>query len=151
MTFIPGPKFDAPFYDVDFSRKDDLKNGEKWIKSLIEQGNKPELTGDEDMDKLLAECISTMKTKGQEYTGNSPDRLNNFREAGKDIGLGMEQVWYTYFNKHLRALQSYIKNDCKTQSNESIQGRIVDLINYLLLFGKMTIEIERGRAPAERK
>lgn len=103
------------------------------------------LTGDAEIDAMLNECIKTLSTKGAEYTGGSPDRLNNFRMVGKDVDVPMEKVWYTYFNKHLRALQSYIKNGCVVKSNEPIQGRIMDLIVYLLLFNKMTLEIERTR------
>lgn len=117
------------------------------IRQVQEKGLIPELTGDGETDRMLADCIKTMSSKGKEYTGGSPDRLNNFRQAGIDVGVPMHQVWYVYYNKHLRALQSYIKNDCKVQSNETIQSRIMDCIVYLLLFNKMTLEIERSRAP----
>lgn len=103
------------------------------------------LTGDAEIDRMLDDCIRTMSSKGKEYTGGSSDRLNNFRQAGIDVDLGMEKVWYVFFNKHLRAIQSYIKNDCRVQSQESIQSRIMDCIVYLLLFNKMTLEIERNR------
>jgi len=103
------------------------------------------LTGDSEFDAMFRDCISTMSTKGKEYTGGSPDRLNNFRVAGEDVGLPMEKVWYVFFNKHLRAIQSYIKNGCKVQSNETIHSRIMDCIVYLFLFHKMALEIERSR------
>lgn len=119
------------------------------LQVLREKGLVPDLTGDAEIDKMLDECIRTLSTKGAEYTGGSPDRLNNFRMVGTDVDVPMEKVWYTYFNKHLRALQSYIKNGCTVKSNEPIQGRIMDLIVYLLLFNKMTLEIERKRTPAE--
>lgn len=101
-----------------------------------------DLTGDKELNDMLFDCIKTMQSKGKEYTGGSPDRLNNFRQAAKDVDLPMEKVWYIFINKHWRALQSYIKNGCKVQSNETIQSRIMDCIVYLLLFNKMTLEIE---------
>lgn len=104
-----------------------------------------ELTGDQEVDAMLRDCIEIMASKGQEYTGGSPDRLNNFRQAGQDVGLPMEKVWYVFFNKHLRAIQSYIKNGCVVKSNETIHSRIMDCIVYLLLFHKMALEIERAR------
>ncbi len=107
------------------------------------------LTGDAEFDRMLTDCITTLETKGAEYTGGSIDRLNNFRTIGLEIELPMEKVWYTYFNKHLRALQSYIKNGCVVKSNEPIDGRIMDLITYLLLFYKMVKEIERNRRLVE--
>ncbi|MHB8407779.1 MAG: hypothetical protein ACYDHY_06650 [Acidiferrobacterales bacterium] len=105
------------------------------------------LTGDQEMDTLLEACLNTTRTKGAEYTGGSPDRLNNFRQAGADIGLPMEKVWYVFFNKHLRALQSYIKNGCQVKSNETIDSRIMDCIVYLMLFQKIVKEVERNNEP----
>jgi hypothetical protein len=109
-----------------------------------------DMTGDAEVDAMLRDCIDTMSSKGQEYTGGSPDRLNNFRQAGLDVGLPMEKVWYVFFNKHLRALQSYIKNGCVVKSNETIHSRIMDCIVYLLLFEKMSREIERTRENEKR-
>lgn len=90
------------------------------------------MTGDACMDALLHDCILTMKAKGHEYTGGSADRLNNFRTIATEIGLPMRQVWYVYFNKHLRALQTWVR-DGELKSNETVQDRMVDLVNYLLL------------------
>jgi hypothetical protein len=103
------------------------------------------LTGDVEIDLLLRKCIETLSTKGVEYTGGSPDRLNNFRQVGEAVGIPMEKAFYVFFNKHIRALESYIKNDCEVKSEESIHGRIMDLIVYLLLFEKMSLEIERNK------
>ncbi len=103
------------------------------------------LTGDGEIDEFLEECLTTMATKGDEYTVGSVDRLANFRSVGSEVVIGMEKVWYVFFTKHLRALQSYIKNDCVVKSEEPIKGRIKDLVVYLLLFYKMTQEIERSR------
>jgi hypothetical protein len=115
------------------------------LKRLNSAGFTPDLCGDKEMNEMFRDCINTMSSKGKEYTGGSPDRLNNFRQAGVDVGLEMEKVWYVFFNKHLRAVQSYIKNGCKVQSNEPIQSRIMDCIVYLFLFHKMSQEIEGKR------
>lgn len=103
----------------------------------------PEYTGDPDIDAMLADCIRTMSTKGKEYTGGSPDRLANFRGVAQDVGIPIEKAWYVFFNKHYRAVQAYIKNGCKTLS-EPISGRIMDCVVYLLLFHKMTLELEKA-------
>lgn len=115
------------------------------LKRMELNGTIPDYCGDVEMNQMFQDCIETMSSKGKEYTGGSPDRLNNFRQAGVDVGLDMEKVWYVFFNKHLRAVQSYIKNGCKVQSNEPIQSRIMDCIVYLFLFHKMSQEIERKR------
>ena len=103
------------------------------------------LTNDPEIDAMLRDCINTLFTKGEEYTIGSQDRLHNFRTVGQVVGEPMEKVWFTYFYKHYSAIVSYIKNGCQVKSNESIQGRIMDCIVYLLLFNKMTLDIERER------
>lgn len=104
------------------------------------------LTGDPEIDALYRDCLKCFAEKGEEYTVGSKDRLANFRGVAEDVGIPMEKAWYVFFNKHLRALQSYIKNGCYVKSNEPIQSRIMDLIVYLTLFHKMSLEIERKRA-----
>lgn len=107
------------------------------------------MTGDAEIDVMLAACLKTLKVKGADYTGGSPDRLNNFRQVAEDVGISMQQTWYVFFNKHLRALQTFVKNG-KVES-ESIHGRILDLIVYLLLFEKMVLEGERTARGTSRE
>jgi hypothetical protein len=120
------------------------------IQESIEKLGTAFLTGDPEIDQLYAECIKCFAEKGAEYTVGSKDRLANFRGVAQDVDVPMEKVWYTFFNKHLRALQSYIKNGCTVKSNEPIRSRIMDLIVYLTLFHKMSLEIERKREEALR-
>ena len=108
------------------------------------------LTGDAEIDAFYRECIKCFQEKGAEYTVGSKDRLANFRGVAEDVGIPMEKAWYVFFNKHLRALQSYIKNGCQVKSNEPISGRIMDLVVYLTLFHKMVLEIERKRHAAQQ-
>jgi hypothetical protein len=104
-----------------------------------------ELTGDRDFDEMLRDCVKTLESKGAEYTIGSKDRLANFKKVAESVDSSMEKVWFTYFYKHYSAVASYIKNGCQVKSNEPIQGRIMDCIVYLLLFHKMTKEIESAR------
>jgi hypothetical protein len=103
------------------------------------------LTGDPDIDKMIEDCLHTLKTKGAEYTVNSVDRLANFRGVAEDTGVPMEKAWAIFWNKHVRAIMAYVKNGCKVQSDEPIRGRVMDCIVYLLLFTKMIAEIEGKR------
>lgn len=107
------------------------------------------LSGDKQIDQMIVDCLNTMRTKGQEYTIGSVDRLANFRTVGEQVGEPMEKVWFTYFYKHYSALVSYIKNG-GVKSNETIQSRIMDCIVYLLLFHKMSIELDTVRADAKK-
>lgn len=80
--------------------------------------------------------------KGGEYSGDT-DRLLNFRRNGKALGLPMETVWAVYAAKHWDAIIQYI-NDQRTEVSrermEPIEGRVDDLLVYLLLFKAMLKE-----------
>lgn len=96
----------------------------------------------EDFDKLTDELISEIKkmrdTKGKEYANNDADRLANFKEIAADmrtkLGANVRaiDVWYIYCFKHIRAIESFIKNGIEL-SDETIRGRFVDTLTYLIL------------------
>lgn len=99
-----------------------------------------------DMDIILRTSFSAieqlMATKGNEYAGNS-DRLANFRRQAIALGLRPEQIWAVYAAKHWDAIQSYVKNlsaETRPVLSEPIEGRIDDLLTYLLLFKGMLAE-----------
>ena len=106
------------------------------------------LTGDGDIDELLQKCLNTMVEKGHDYTMGNPDRLHNFKTVGAAIDLPPLKVLFTYFFKHYTAFASYVKFG-KVES-EPIEGRIMDLIVYLLLAHKMIKEQARENAPKQR-
>jgi hypothetical protein len=85
-------------------------------------------------------CLPLLDTKGHDYTagnaekGEEPDALANFKEIANALqGRGVDKydVWYVYFAKHLDALKTWL-NDRRVRS-EPLQGRIADLVNYLLI------------------
>lgn len=97
-------------------------------------------------DALLQDAIAKIQTlsklKGGEYAGDT-DRLANFRRNGANLGLRMEQIWAVYAGKHWDAVMQYIKdlNDgTKRERMEPIDGRVDDLLVYLLLFKAMLQE-----------
>ena len=106
--------------------------------------NVAKLTGYYDIDVFLDDCLSTMQSKGHDYRqGNDNDLLHNFRTVGETVGLPMEKVWFTYFYKHYSALTTFIKEGGQSES-EPIEGRIKDMIVYLLLFYRMTTNAKRN-------
>lgn len=106
---------------------------------------KNKFTGYEDIDAFLEDCLDTMRKKGHDYRqGNDDDVLHNFRTVSEAVGMSMEKVWFTYFYKHYSALSTFIKEDGQSES-EPIEGRVKDLIVYLLLFSRMLNE--RKKAP----
>ena len=102
--------------------------------------SRPQLTRFPDIDAFLWDCFETMEAKGHDYReGNDDDALHNFRTMGEDLDLPMEKIWFVYFSKHLKALKTYIKEGGQRES-EPIEGRIKDMLVYLLLFYKMVQE-----------
>jgi hypothetical protein len=82
------------------------------------------------------------RAKGGEYSGDD-DRLLNFRRNGAALDLPMETIWAVYSAKHWDAIQQYIRdlrNGKMRERLEPIDGRIRDLIVYLLLFQAMVDE-----------
>ncbi len=85
--------------------------------------------------------------KGVEYTQASKDKLINFKETAAYIQITTLQAWAVHFYKHITAIFSYIKRE-KTLS-ESIQDRILDARNYLLLL--LAIIQEKEKTPKDAR
>lgn len=101
----------------------------------------PQYTRDPEINVFLDDCLSTMKSKGKDYTQGNYDILHNFKTVASEIGVSMERAWAVYFFKHYAALMSYVKMG--QVESEPIEGRVKDLIVYLLLFYKMIKERQR--------
>ena len=72
--------------------------------------------------------------KRVEYTESrgAQDVLDNFKMTGKDLDLDPLQVLGIFMKKHWSSIINYIKTG-QTYSKEDIEGRIMDLIQYLEL------------------
>ena len=96
------------------------------------------------MKQTFAKCVELGTLKGGEYSGDT-DRLANFRRNGEDQELPKETIWRVYAAKHWDAIGQYIK-DIRQGKNrkrlETIDGRIDDLIVYLILLKCMVIEAQ---------
>lgn len=94
------------------------------------------------LNTTFAELAKLAKLKGGEYSGDH-DRLANFRRNGAAQDLPMETIWSIYAAKHWDAIQQWIKDDrngVMRDRLESIEGRVDDLLVYLLLFKAMLQE-----------
>lgn len=88
------------------------------------------------IETTVAEIKKLGTLKGGEYAGDT-DRLANFRRNGENLGLPMSTVWAVYAGKHWDAINQYIKderNNTMRTRLESIEGRVDDLLVYLILF-----------------
>lgn len=91
------------------------------------------------LDMIIEKTIKHIRfleqTKGGEYATDR-DRLHNFRHNAEDCGVPMEIIWRVYAGKHWDAISSYIRDivtGTKRPRSEPIEGRIDDLIVYLIL------------------
>ena len=87
------------------------------------------------MDKTFATIKHLSDNKGHEYSGDK-DALSNFKRNGQMLGLDPLQIWAVYFSKHHDSLMTYIKeipDEIHRVLTEPIEGRIDDMITYLIL------------------
>lgn len=83
-------------------------------------------------EKLFDDCVSISKAKGEEYTIGSGQKFDNFERTAAILGLDRSDVVHTFLIKHLQSIL-YYKKYGKEASDESIRGRYIDAINYLVL------------------
>ena len=93
---------------------------------------------DEYQATLMKKANHLMNTKGREYTDDK-DRFDNFNQEARDLNINRLIVAEIFLDKHIRAIKSFIRNK-KEISDEKIQDRIIDAINYLKLIGGMIHE-----------
>lgn len=94
------------------------------------------------LNNTMKNIIELSTHKGGEYAGDD-DRLENFRRNAKTLGLQPEQVWAVYCAKHWDAIMQFVKdlNTGKERRRlEPLDGRVDDIIVYMLLFKAMLDE-----------
>ena len=84
---------------------------------------------------IFKECLEVLEKKGKDYSG-SDDCLSNFKRNAERLGLTKYQIMLVYMAKHFDSICNAIKADPESPKAESepIRGRIVDLINYAVIF-----------------
>lgn len=94
----------------------------------------------QDFDLLLGRLVNDevdiLSSKGHDYTDNGEgnedeDRLFNFKEVGKRLGISPLLVWGIYWTKHNNAIEKFIRTGAV--ASEPIEERIKDARNYLAL------------------
>lgn len=91
-------------------------------------------------EEFLSKEAELLEWKGQEY-GSNYDRLLNFKEISKFVGLNEADVCLLYLLKHVQSITLAIKDDKyrkkwywkDEKGNEGLKQRIADARNYLLL------------------
>src|SRR5262245_4270297 len=88
---------------------------------------------------LDTHSLPLLKTKGAEYSRGDIDVNSNFRRVALDLGVEPTFVCWVYLRKHLDSIANYVKNPA-TSLTESIESRIGDAINYLLILASLIQE-----------
>ncbi len=98
---------------------------------------------------MLSKVIQMRDTKGKEYANSEIDRLANFKDIAAELSVSPLVVWSIYFKKHIRAIDNFVKRGTGEVLSESIEGRFVDAITYLLLGYGLVVdqqELEKEQA-----
>jgi hypothetical protein len=92
--------------------------------------------------KRFADCIDMLRSKNKDYSQGEQqgDRIAAFRRIARDINITMRQAWAVFCQKHWGAVMKFVKDG--TVESEPIDGRINDIINYMVLLGAI-IDDER--------
>lgn len=79
-------------------------------------------------DRLNQQCEVLLGTKAADYAREG-DRLDNFKRVADTLGLTPLEVWAVYFQKHIIAIQKFVRED--GLADESLESRFVDARNYI--------------------
>jgi hypothetical protein len=85
---------------------------------------------DEFAQYMISE-VQKIRDAGQKEYAEEGNVFADFESTSKLAGIEPELVIYTFLNKHIRGIGSYLKNG--SQQRDSLDGRIKDAIVYLQL------------------
>ena len=86
-------------------------------------------------EETVQECREILFSKNMEYSRDS-NALENFDVTSAAAGITELQALYVFLRKHINSIETYIREG-ETYSDETIQGRVYDCINYLILFNAL--------------
>lgn len=82
-------------------------------------------------EDILAKAKELRLVKGRDYQRATEDILSNFKSGAEKLHITILQDFGALFHKQVEAIYAYLATG-KVES-ERIEGRIVDVINYMLL------------------
>ena len=85
---------------------------------------------DEFFEYMISE-VKQMRDSGQKEYAEEGNVFADFESTAKLSGIEPEIVIYTFLNKHIRGIGSYLKDGKKQR--DTLDGRIKDAIVYLFL------------------
>lgn len=79
-------------------------------------------------------------SKGGEYSRGEVDVNSNFKRVAEGLGITPEKAAFVYAAKHWDSITNFIKNDGKVNLTEPIEGRLGDMLNYILIIASLIEE-----------
>lgn len=98
-------------------------------------------------DRVIAQIEKIRETKGREYATDQ-DTLADFKEVAARRGITPLQCWGTYVDKHLRAIDTAVREEGRIKS-ESLESRVVDVIVYHILLLGLVVDLTHAREELE--
>lgn len=98
----------------------------------------PHISQWEEFTQCLRECDAILAKKGHDYTQGEPGargRLKNFYRNAEKRRTTPYKVLQTYVAKHWDALETFFEQG--QVESEPIEGRIADIVNYMMLLYMM--------------
>ena len=92
-------------------------------------------------EKFFDNCLDISKKKGEEFTVGSGKKFTNFESIAARLDWTREKVLMVYLEKHIDSIRHFILHGTEA-SDEKIDGRILDAVNYLVLLYGMLYETE---------
>lgn len=96
----------------------------------------------------MGRAVEASETKGKEYAPDI-DVTDLFKRRAIELDVSPDIIWAVMAGKHWDAIESYCRRG-DVLSVESIEGRISDLILYLLLLRSMVDDRSLGYKPTEQ-
>lgn len=93
------------------------------------------------LKKYLEDVIDVLDKKGKAYSGT--DNVNaNIESTAESLKITKYQVWSVFFKKHIDCIFNSIADnpEAPVDNTESLDGRITDAINYLLILKTMLVD-----------
>ena len=106
--------------------------------TIINKDNENLNQFDEVLNNRLAKIKSVLQSKAKEYA-QGPDRYHNFNVAARVLGSSREKALLGMMMKHYVSILDIIDQP-GIFSNEIIDEKIGDMINYLILLEGMLLE-----------
>lgn len=97
------------------------------------------------MEATFTRLKDLTNTKGREYSGDE-DRCRNFKQEGEELGLHPAAILGVYMAKHYSAVKTHIKDlqkGIERDMSEPIEGRIDDMILYLILLKALLFDLNK--------